>query len=513
MFAALMLAGILPFLPGLKAPFFYDDANTIVMNPAIKAPANYGDFFSKLETFSADRSRMFRPLTTISEALNWKWFGDRTLGWHLTSLFAHTLCVLLVFILLESLSGSRSLAFLSALLFALHPSRVEPVLYISARSEIFASLFYLFSFWLFLKSQTQTKKHHEIILGIFSLLGFWLGLFSKDIAITLPAVLTLERVVFRKWNRKAGWWLGIFWANALIYLGLRRVLDLYTFFPAARPRPVADNLLLQARVIAAYLRELLLPVHNVVELKFSPAAPVEIALSIILLAAILICGLFLLRRKPLLGFFTLFFFIVISPSSSVVSLVVEGNITRVYLAGLAVFVVLAEVMLAAWKKSRKTAVMVIVFYFACLLALSLNWSKTWQSPIRLWSRTVASFPHHSRGHNNLGILLEKSGNYEQAEREYYFAVQSGPENAAGLVNYGRMLFARDELDRAELYFRKAVQLEPHNCPGRIAYSQLLITESRLTEAKELLDAIAFCPGYESQLESQKRRVNALLNLP
>jgi len=503
---------LLAFLPGLRAPFFYDDHNTILMNPAITSPQGYSRYFHRLETFSADQARMFRPLVLISLALNWNWFQDQTLGWHLFNLLAHILCVILIYFLMESLSGSWQMAFLSALLFALHPSRVEPVIYLSARSELLASLFYLLAFFLFLKSQAQDKKSREIILAIFSLIGFWLGLFSKDIAITLPAVLTLERMIFRKLNRKSVFWLGVFWANALIYFLLRRALGLYTFLPPARPRPVLENLLLQARVIIYYLRWLVFPIHNAVEVKFSPLAPATAVISIIILMIILAAGIYLARTRPLIGFFILFFFIVLSPSSSVISLVVEGNPVRVYLAGFSAFVILAELILSGssagvfsrWKTG------LAALYFICLLILSLSWASAWQSPGKLWRETIKNFPEHSRAHNNLGIILESKGNLDQAKLEYFSAVKHNPENPSALVNYARMLFAQEEFDRAEIYFRKALLLEPWSCTTRINYSQLLITTGRLEEAKQLLDEVSFCPGYQAELDRQKKRLTDLL---
>lgn len=509
MIALLIILSSIPFLPGIKSPFFYDDINTIIMNPAIKAPQSYAQFFHRLESFSADQARMFRPLILISLALNWKCFQDNTLGWHLSNLIAHIICVILVFLLMIALSENWQLAFLSALLFGIHPSRVEPVLYISARSEIFASLFYLLSFLLFLKAHAQNKKIHEIPLGILSIFSFWLALLSKDIAITLPAVLTIERFIFRRLNRKAIYWLTIFWANALLYFFLRRAFNLYTFFPIARPRPVFENLLLQTRVIVYYLRWLLFPIHNSVELKFSPVSPFWIGLSILLLAGILLCAILLLRKKTLMSFFLLFFFIVLSPSSSVVSLVVEGNLLRVYLAGLMVFVFVAHGFLLI--KPRSLRVSLLVIYFICLLILSLNWSREWRSPRILWWETVKNFPSNSRAHNNLGIQLERSGNYAQAEREYESAVKTNPDNANALVNYARMLFSKHEFQRAEIYYKKAIMLEPFNCPARINYSQLLLSTNRIVEAKEILDEINFCPGYEPELANQKNRINALLN--
>jgi len=506
----LVVVSALPFLPGLKGPFFYDDHNTIVMNPAIKAP-KYSEYFYKLETFSADQARMFRPLVISSLALNWRISGADTFGWHLTSLCAHLLCVAMVFLLIDALSGSALLAFLAALFFGIHPSRVEPVLYISARAELFASFFYLLSFWLFVKAGQAAKKSAWIALAVFSLLGFWLGLLSKDIAITLPAVLTLERLVFKKLDRRSVYLLAAFWLSAIAYFMARRGLSLDTFFPPARPRPVLENLLLQPRVILYYLRFLIFPLHPVVDLKVSPVPVWQSVLSMILPAAAAVAAIFLARKKPLASFFVFFFFIVLSPSSSVVPLVVEGNINRVYMAGIAVFLVFGELIALSLKRNRNITIGLAFLVFMCLFALSASWALKWQSPVRLWRSTVANFPDHSRGRNNLGLLLERSGNYAQAEREYQKAISANPEDASAIDNYARVLSAKGELKSAEILFKQALALEPASCIVRINYSQLLMELDRLEEAKELLDGVTFCPEYADELARQKNRVNFRIN--
>lgn len=507
---ALIILTIIPFLPALKGPFFYDDYNTIVMNPAIKSP-QYLSYFYKLETFSADRSRMFRPLIVSSLALNRHLFKDQTLGWHLTNLLAHLLCTVFAFLLIESLSASTALAFLAALFFGIHPSRVEPVAYISARSELFASFFYLLSFYLFVGSRESEQKSARIPLAGFSLAGFWLGLLSKDIAITLPAVLTLERFASRKLDRAAAGWLSAFWISALGYFLIRSVLSVDTFFPPARPRPVAENILIQSRVLVYYLSWLFFPIHNSVEIDFSPLSRGPALLSILFLTVIFGAGVAWLRFRPLRGFLVLFFFIVLSPSSSVVPLVVEGNITRVYLAGLPVFWGLAGLILSAAGSGKKRfALALSAILLVCFFSLSTSWAGKWQSPIRLWRETVKTFTGHSRAHSNLGLLLERSGNYPQAELEYLAAIRSESGSASALDNYARVLFARSDLEQAELYFKKSLELEPTNCITRINYSQLLIVQDRLQEAWRVLEGARFCPVYRQDLEAQKDKVKKLL---
>jgi tetratricopeptide (TPR) repeat protein len=511
MIAVLVVLSVLPLLPAINAPFFYDDYNTIVMNPSIKS-GDISGIFRNPETFSANKARMLRPLVTASLAWNWSEFGKSTAGWHITNLAAHILCVILVFLLIETLSGNTALAFLTTLFFGLHPSRVEPVIYLSARSEVLASLFYLAAFYLFCRAMKTEKKIAGILLGALSIIGFWLGLLSKDIVITLPAVLTLERLVFKKLDRKSIIWLALFWLSAGIYFLIRYSLAIDTFFPPARPRPVWENLLIEARAIVHYLRFLIWPVHPVVESHFSPINIAASVVSLVLIAAILGAGIYLTRKRPLSGFFIFFFFIVLSPSSSIIPLVVHGNIVRVYMAGIGFFVVLSELILAVInaEKGPRVSIPIAALIFICLFIQSANWAGKWPDPAGLWTATVASFPNHSRAHDNLGILLERRGDYYQAEMEYMSAINANPENASALDNYGRILFVKGDFKRAELYFKRSLLAEPFNCITYINYAQMLISDkNRLKEAGKIVDEIPPCPMYETEVLSLKNRIKDL----
>ncbi len=507
----LIFFSTLPFLGSLRAPFFYDDYNVILLNDAIKSACSPLKFFSELESFSAQRIPMFRPLVVISYWLNWRWCGQNPFGWHIVDLIFHLFCVVLVYLILVELSGSLWVGFLAGLFFGIHPSRVGAVAYISARSELFASLFYLFSFWLFLLRKEGKKRN--FLLGFFSLILFCLGLACKSIVITLPLILTLERIIFRRLKKRDFIWLVAFWVVFAGYFLLRWLYHLYTFFPPARPRGVWENLILQSRVVVYYLRWLLFPAHFAVEVKFSPVGSLEAILSVLFLVGVLVLAVYLIKSRFWLeGFFILFFFIVLSPSSSFVPLVVEGAIRRCYLAGLGIFVLFARwidwLLERSQAKILATSCTLILFFL--LGTLCGLWAKTWNQPTKLWRKTIENFPNHPRAHNNLGILLERKGNCLQAEREYKWAITIDPNYSHSLNNYARLLFSKGELKESEKYFQKAIQSDPSNCSARINYSNLLISEGKLKQAQRILAEAGACPQYKKELEHQKKRLQVLL---
>ncbi len=130
---------------------------------------------------------MYQPLTTASYALDYKIGGLNPKVFHLMSLLYHLLNVMLVYLFFRNLSGSKNLALGVALLFGLHPMNVETVAWLSARSNLLYTAFFLGAL-LFWWRALQTKKWS---FKLWSFLLFGLSLLSKTPAVTLPAVLIL----------------------------------------------------------------------------------------------------------------------------------------------------------------------------------------------------------------------------------------------------------------------------------------------------------------------------------
>jgi len=134
----LLAATVAAYLNAFEGVFQFDDYNVIVDNPAVHA----------WESWLAQMPGI-RPLLKLSYVANWQ-SGHGLFGFHLFNLFCHLGNVVLVFLLCRRLAPlavhSRrrdALAFVVALLFALHPAQTEAVTYISGRSVSFMALCYL----------------------------------------------------------------------------------------------------------------------------------------------------------------------------------------------------------------------------------------------------------------------------------------------------------------------------------------------------------------------------------
>ena len=84
-----------------------------------------------------------------------------------------------------------------ALIFAIHPVNTDAVTYISSRSSLRATFFYLLTIYLFTEMLVPVRnKKQRILLGLFIIPGMYFALASKLIAVTLPIMMMLWFLLF-----------------------------------------------------------------------------------------------------------------------------------------------------------------------------------------------------------------------------------------------------------------------------------------------------------------------------
>ncbi|MGD0615429.1 MAG: hypothetical protein ABSA69_08340, partial [Verrucomicrobiota bacterium] len=135
----------------------------------------------------------WHPVLWLSYMLDVHCFGMGPAGPHFTNLAFHAANAILLFLLLDRLTGARRRSLLVAALFALHPLRVESVAWVSERKDVLSGFFALTALLAYgsyvTKSRAQSPKS-KLFYGL-SLLLFLLGLMSKPMLVTLPFVLLL----------------------------------------------------------------------------------------------------------------------------------------------------------------------------------------------------------------------------------------------------------------------------------------------------------------------------------
>ena len=140
----------------------------------------------------------FTPLAALFYILLMA-FGTNPVGYHAFDIAVHILNTCLVFRLVGLLVTDRiAVPATAALFFGLAPVHAEPISWISgARADSYPTFFYLLSVCTFVSFQKSSRGASYVIAW----LSFVVGLFTKEILITLPAVVLALAFCFNPWRK------------------------------------------------------------------------------------------------------------------------------------------------------------------------------------------------------------------------------------------------------------------------------------------------------------------------
>lgn len=163
----------------------------------------------------------YRPLSVVTFALEHEVFGPNPHVSHLINvlLFACTAIVLFLFLSNYIFKGRAELAFLAALLFAIHPLHTEVVANIKSRDEILSFLFLLLALAAVFRSEASGRK---TLLMSSAVLLYNLALLSKENGIAFIVIIPLFLYFFSSMKIRRVLWLVLpFLAVAIVYLIIR----------------------------------------------------------------------------------------------------------------------------------------------------------------------------------------------------------------------------------------------------------------------------------------------------
>jgi len=136
----LLAVSFLIYLNSLPNDFIFDDI------PLVQNSINV------LSTGFWDLIRSYRPLRYITYSIDYRIFGMNPWGFRLMNIIYHSLTVISLFRMLKVFGLTKRAAFISALIFAVHPVHTDSVAYISGRRDVLMGLFYV-----------QCRMLHEVL--------------------------------------------------------------------------------------------------------------------------------------------------------------------------------------------------------------------------------------------------------------------------------------------------------------------------------------------------------------
>ena len=134
--------------------------------------------------FTHDCVGVYLPITMLSYMVDYSIWGFNSFGYHLQNIFWHIVTVLAVYNCFRLFKIKSWIVFFLCLIFAVHPQRVETVVWLSERKDVLCAAFYFLSIYFYIRNK---NKRFSIIAYLF----FILSILSKPMAVSLPIVLLL----------------------------------------------------------------------------------------------------------------------------------------------------------------------------------------------------------------------------------------------------------------------------------------------------------------------------------
>ncbi|MGE9293717.1 MAG: tetratricopeptide repeat protein, partial [Puniceicoccales bacterium] len=340
--------------------------------------------------------------TWLSYALNYTADGLHPRGYIAVNLLLHAVNAALVFLLITCLlpdGGRRGLywAVAGALFYALHPLRVESVVWVTERRDVLALFFLLLSLLAWLRSQ-QTSGRHGLFYAL-SLIAFALSLLSKAWGIVYPAVLFIL-CLYPLQQRALGKIIVRLLPFALLALGaalLAAWAQSEQAMATLAEHGVAARLAQAIWSPAFYLGQTAWPLNlsplYLLPKDFSPWSASMLAGAAVTLA---ITALLIARARHVPGLLAgwLIFLVLLAPVSGLAQSGPQLAADRyTYLAGIVLAVgVTAAGRFAArrWPEQQKLHAVAMAMALAVLAMLTVRQCTVWENAETLWGRAISA---------------------------------------------------------------------------------------------------------------------------
>lgn len=454
----------------LVNPFIWDDISLIVDNPYIKSPDSFLKVFSSnLFSFAYYKGNYYRPLYSLTYIVDYALWKLNAIGYHISNILFHSVCAILLYLFILYLTKKSALSLTASLLFLVHPIHTEAVTYIAGRADSLVTIFFLLALLLYLKYKESFQPKIYFILSLFC---FILALLSKEIAIMLPFIIIFFDYYFPG-DKKTG----RIKQRVLYYLPYFLILGVYTFLRITilnfSSRPVVSigagfllRLVTSIKAVIIYIGLLLFPFNLHMErslLTTSSLWRLDVIVSVVLLAAILIFTIRLRKSYKLVSFGSTWFLINLIPVAGV--FMPKQNIIMaehwLYLPCIGFFIIMGFVFDKLIKINRKITVAVLVSLLFFYSYLTLKQNKTWKNPIQFYKRIIFFSLDSAKAHFNLALAYEKEGKYNEAIAEYNRVLEIDPNYFLVYNNIGNIYTSKNLYDEAIIEYRRCLEIEPN----------------------------------------------------
>ncbi len=506
--------------------FLVDDPEYVTAEPRVLA----GFTRAGIEwAFTGPHGGNWHPLTTLTHMLDVEWFGTNPGGPHAVNVGLHALACVLVFASLTRLTRSTWASFVTALLFAVHPLRVESVAWIAERKDVLAGVFFALTLLLYAR-WLEKRSPARLFACVFV---FALGLMAKPMLVTLPFVLLLLDYWPSGRARSPSEWVACA-REKLPFFALSLASCVITYLvqrgagamKTAEGIPLGERLANAPLAVVAYVRDTLWPVDLAPYYPFvierGLGAPIVCALAI---GAACLFAWRQRAERPYVVIGLAWFLGMLVPVIGIVQVGGQARADRyTYLPSIGLVLVAAfgarEFVL---RHRGARASVVALFGLAAVACIFLSRAQTarWKDSATLAEHTLAAtgetnafahlilakaltdkeptrarehvqaalrlVPGLPAGHGSLGLLLARENRFLEAEAEFRAEIAIRPTPAV-YKNHGLALAWLGRMNEALDAYEKAIELAPRDTAAllEVAWTRATSSDERVRDGRKAL---------------------------
>ena len=488
-----------------------DDPSYVFANPMVQGGLSPAAVRWAFSTFHASH---WHPLTWLSLMTDCQLFGVGPRGHHVVNIALHAVNAVLLFVVLQVMTGALSASAMVAALFALHPLRVESVAWVTERKDVLSGLFWMTT----LLAYVWYVRRGGVLRYLLIAVSFSLGLMAKPMLVSLPLVLLLLDVwpLGRMRLTMTPTELTRLVIEKLPLVGLAAVSSTITMLAAESSgavgslaelswwarlenAPIAyltylSKTLWPASLAAAYPHPVLVSSHAAWSLAGRATG------AALLLALMSVLTLVMINRRPYLAVGWFWFLGTLVPVIGIVQAGFQAMADRfsyIPLVGIFIAVVWGGREIAMhWPRARPVlAGAAIVVLVSCAL-VSRRQLWTWRDSVALFEHAIAVTGDNYFAEANLAAVLAATGRADDAAAHYETALAIRPDYATALTGLGTIYSRQGKLDQAAAYQVRALALEPDSPVVLTNLGAVLFQQGKLDDAAGYLErAVELRPDY------------------
>jgi len=433
------------FMPLSEHYVTWDDPEFVYRNPNV-VNFTFSNFFESIKNiFSTTTLGGYTPMVIFSFCIEKIIFGiEHPVYIHFDNLLLHLLCTYLVFCLCKRLKFSDLVCFIVALLFGMHPMRVESVAWITERKDVLYGAFYLSGLLMYIKYRENGEQKKQLYLPY---LFFILALFSKIQSVTFPiSLLLIEYYRNGKVDKKSALKIVPFFVLALLsgMLGIF-LLKQNAVLAANSLLSIPGKFFLANYTVVVYLIKSVVPYPMLTLYPYPTILDIGMYASVLIIPALLFVLYMAWKRKNKMVIFGLLFFLVNIAFTLQVLVAGQGFMADryTYIAYLGLFIIFASLFEKLEKafpgKEYNIRIGGVVYLFALSVMCYLQ-NKIWENSETLWTHVISYYGNQGTPYVNRAVYYYESGNYNKAVSDYTSAISIEPKNADLYIKRGSIFF-------------------------------------------------------------------------